>query len=76
MLRWIVAGFLLLGFLSGCTVTGGPQTIRGDASEGQEWVDTHIVRTVDEEAGVVCWVWYKTGGIDCLPLSQTLLGKE
>lgn len=35
----------------------------------------NVQRVVDEEAGVACWVWtsalYETGGISCLPLSET-----
>ena len=34
-----------------------------------------VVRFIDEEAGAVCWLFkgYKTGGLSCLPLSQTAL---
>ena len=34
-----------------------------------------VVRFIDEEAGVVCYLFkgYKTGGLSCLPLSQTAL---
>jgi hypothetical protein len=36
-----------------------------------------ISRFVDEEAGAVCWLYegYEKGGISCLPLDQTNLGK-
>lgn len=34
-----------------------------------------IERHIDEEAGVVCWM-YHSRGISCLPLDQTLLGDE
>ena len=34
-----------------------------------------LLRVVDEDAGVVCWVWVgpQGVGIDCLPLEQTRL---
>uniref|UniRef100_A0A6M3XTR6 Uncharacterized protein n=1 Tax=viral metagenome TaxID=1070528 RepID=A0A6M3XTR6_9ZZZZ len=36
---------------------------------------TSIIRTIDAEAGVVCWVYIgiEQGGICCLPLSETKL---
>lgn len=36
-----------------------------------------VVRYVDEEAGVVCWIYsaYHKGGISCFPLDDTLLDK-
>jgi hypothetical protein len=39
--------------------------------------DLWTSRIIDEEAGVICWV-YKAGyagGISCLPLEQTRLGE-
>lgn len=41
-----------------------------------------IVRWVDEEAGVVCWVFYEyhsggpASGISCLPIGDTNLGHK
>lgn len=35
----------------------------------------NIYRYTDADAGVVCWVFdaYYRGGIDCMPIDQTLL---
>lgn len=38
----------------------------------REHVASWVERVVDEEAGVVCWI-YTTYSIDCLPLSETRL---
>jgi len=38
-----------------------------------QWVAVNVKRFIDKEAGAVCWVWYKTGGISCLPISETKL---
>jgi len=39
-------------------------------------IGNNIYRYVDNEAGVVCWIWngYEKGGIHCLPISETKLG--
>lgn len=36
---------------------------------------TTLIREIDEEAGVVCWVYigYYKGGVDCMPIADTLL---
>lgn len=36
---------------------------------------TNLYREIDEDAGVVCWIYsgYQSGGIDCMPISETLL---
>lgn len=42
-----------------------------------EYTGTSVERYIDNEAGVVCWVYtapYR-GGLDCMPLNETLLGK-
>ena len=40
-------------------------------------VNNNIVRIIDEEAGVVCWIYshskLREGGISCLPLDETNL---
>ena len=42
-------------------------------------VNNNVVRIVDEQAGVVCWIYshqkFREGGISCLPLADTLLGE-
>lgn len=50
-----------------------------DTSKPYIIVNNNVVRIVDEQAGVVCWIYshqkYHEGGISCLPLADTLLGK-
>lgn len=38
-------------------------------------VTRNIFRYVDDEAGVVCWIYggYQKGGIDCMPIGETAL---
>ncbi|MFB6154887.1 MAG: hypothetical protein ABEJ22_03260 [Haloferacaceae archaeon] len=52
----------------------------GDAAPADRtWISDYVFRTVDEEAGVVCYVVNLQGGvgIDCLPLDQTnLVGRN
>ena len=40
---------------------------------GDGWDD--VIRFIDEEAGVVCWLYRadRSAGLSCLPLSQTKL---
>lgn len=40
-----------------------------------EDMKTQIIRVTYEEDGVVCWVLMGYGGISCLPLSETNIGK-
>ena len=55
------------GLLVACNSAEG-ELVAGDTGLG-------ISRWVDEEAGVVCWVYsgFYKGGISCLPLSDTRL---
>ncbi len=64
----IVTLFIWLLMLISCAAPAMP-----DPGEYQLWTD----RFIDEEAGVVCWV-YKAGyagGISCLSIEQTRLGE-
>jgi len=65
--------------ISGCA----PPT--GDSPDASDTKDTEVVgltdsvfRVVDEEAGVVCWIYssggYK-GGIDCMRIEETDLDR-
>lgn len=36
--------------------------------------DQSVKRYIDDDAGVVCWT-YVPGGIDCMPISDTGLGR-
>ena len=59
----VVLLLVVLG-LSGCGSASGDYTGSG------------VQRYIDNEAGVVCWVYtapYR-GGLDCMPLNETLLG--
>lgn len=42
-------------------------------SETSAIIDNKILRIIDKQAGVVCWVFSYQGGISCLPLSDTRL---
>lgn len=50
--------------LSAC---GGPP--QGEVVTGP----SGLHRMIDEEAGVVCWYAFQTGGLDCMPISETNL---
>lgn len=41
-----------------------------------EQYDNRLIRVVDEEAGVVCWVIRGQDGIDCMLIEDTLLDQE
>jgi hypothetical protein len=47
-------------------------------NNNKEVVGDRITRWTDEEAGVVCWIYNAgyAGGISCLPISETLIGRE
>lgn len=70
----LVVGSLLL---SGCVIEERPtrseRAISG-ADNGKP-ISDRVGRVVDTEAGVVCYIYeyYDTGGISCLPLSETQL---
>lgn len=52
----------------------GPEPIPCVTSETQ-LPGTYIIRLIDHEAEVVCWIYtrYNLGGISCLPLGDTAL---
>lgn len=70
---------ILLFMLTGCAAPSGDaprddtgfRQIGGSALSG-------VYRTVDEQAGVACWVFssVEKGGIACMPISETKLGRE
>lgn len=76
-LFWIlVIAFISANALVSCVSTDGLELKVGERvvvmDDGLRWV----YRTVDEDAGVVCWVFSgpSKGGIDCMSLSETELG--
>jgi hypothetical protein len=66
----IAAALLVLFYvaLAGC---GQPQPSQTE----EEQIESEITRHMDEEAGVVCWVYSNgyQGGISCLPIGDTRL---
>ena len=63
-MRKAIAIVLCLVLLVGCRqVSGG--------IEVASHYNSRVVRFTDEEAGVVCWLYYY--GISCLPINQTRL---
>lgn len=64
----VCAALVLL--LAGC----GPATAETYSVKGWE---NRIERFEDTDAGVVCWVYHDSykGGLSCLPINQTKLGK-
>jgi hypothetical protein len=66
----MVVLFLVLAACAGNTVDNDAREVYSGAA-----VYNGVGRFVDDEAGVVCWVYdrYKSGGISCLPLRDTLL---
>lgn len=59
--------FLLFGTLMVAVVT----CTYKNATTETSGLPSYVHRYVDEEAGVVCWVYMD--GIDCLPIEQTRL---
>jgi hypothetical protein len=79
-IRWFVLALLLVGLVS-CAPKVGSSEVATQGANGT-WIYSHgirlysIARVVDEEAGVVCWIYTTdgTGGaIDCMPLAETRL---
>ena len=78
-MKKVLVSILMLIFLVGCATpppTPRPSTTPQDVGTviySNSW-DT-ILRIVDSEAGVVCWVYngYREGGISCLLLESTKL---
>ena len=65
LLLWLVIALLLVS----C------ESLNPDEPE-RIAVGSDITRFIDEEAGVVCWIYtgYNKGGISCLPIKDTALG--
>jgi hypothetical protein len=57
--------------LTACGPSNSSQSSGDDAS-----VAAYLIRTVDEDAGVVCWRYINGGGVSCLPLADTKLGQR
>jgi len=62
--------FLLALILTACSAPPPKEQLK---TESINDIRYNITRYVDDEAGVVCWVYgnYEKGGLSCLPLSQT-----
>lgn len=76
MIRKLVLIALVL--LAGCLGGGTPS----DEAQRED-VSDHVERFVDNDAGVVCWIYSdgsvapegQAGGISCIPLEQTDLAR-
>jgi hypothetical protein len=71
----IIVGVLIVLLLAAC---GGNMDDSPRAANRTQVEGTYIVRSIDKEAGVVCWqntTYNSSGGIFCMPLSQTKLDK-
>lgn len=66
---------LIVAALSSCS-PGEIETSTGNPHGGTKVFTGlgRVVRFIDEEAGIVCWV-YGNYSIDCLPINQTRLDK-
>ena len=65
-MRNIITIVLIALILTGCA-----QQMNEDATIR---IDRIVYRYIDREAGVVCWIYEnRGGGIDCMPISETLL---
>lgn len=65
---------LLAFYLVGCAEAGVVQedTVQAQWAVVNEGYAMEVMRFIDEEAGVACWVaiGYNRGGISCVPLDQ------
>ena len=78
----VLAG--LVSSLSACIMNlpeGGEESIAPTGGVSIHVGSVNVVRFVDEEAGVVCWMfschigYAGSGGITCLPVDETTLGE-
>ncbi len=71
----LIALPLLSLVLAGCAASAGGNSTFWQISNTRL---SGVYRTLDEEAGVVCWVYSSIdkGGIDCMPISETKLEKQ
>ena len=74
LMAWILIGAVLLFLLSGCAPNREFRAVTGDLEIGCAENFEHrlgtLVRWVDLEAGIVCYRFAYTEGIDCVPLSS------
>lgn len=73
LLTTIWCAYLCAAMLSACA----PAAV--SRSNGTDKIDFGAYgpkRIADEEAGVVCYYLIEKGGISCLPISDTQLGKK
>lgn len=71
---WVWAALVLISVvLASCA-----NTDKGKDNDNYN-VSSHVYRYVDEDAGVVCWVFWSApasnnGSVSCMPISETMLG--
>lgn len=65
-MRKIILLSLLLVLLISCAPADTSQST---------YLHSGVCRVIDEEAGVVCWLYYQNG-ISCLPISETDLERS
>jgi hypothetical protein len=74
LLSVLAVAILCSGLLIACSYSEEP--VAGSVVDG---LPIDIYRYIDREAGVVCYKYdsakYQQGGLSCLPLDQTRLGK-
>ncbi len=73
-MKWLTVLVVVILVLVACA----PQPII-DGTTKLVGSKTTVSRYIDEPAGIVCWIFSGydgKGGISCLPIDQTLLGKE
>ncbi len=70
-LRWLLILALLV---VGC---GAPRTDGDLPVRGYIRIGNGVYRFIDDEAGVVCWIFKgsQRAGLSCLPLGHTILGR-
>lgn len=73
--KFFILIFLAL-LLSSCVSPGQTEYTADQVKTNQKFVEDHTIRTIDTQAGVVCWIYFATGGISCLPISQTKLDNK
>lgn len=67
----MVVILLSVGFYLGDFLLGNDNALDVQTDKSSTYID----RIIDEEAGVVCWI-YRQESISCLPISDTLLGRQ
>ncbi len=78
--HWLLI-LAVLVVLAGCNTQEALESIQTEKPRWIKIADSPqsygLHRIIDEDAGVVCWVaaHYRSGGISCLPLSDTNLAE-